>query len=270
MGMDGSRLSSNVVCRDDFPAVPNTKALGSLELEALVRLAMSLRSDYRAQEWVESAREAFLNGVKGKMAPQVDLRLKAAYAGYKDGAGPDPFFRSFGDNVPGASVSVQIQALWPFSNSTMRGILTQAKSQLEQARWEKEKLTRQIRSDLMVAWSQLKNKIAVLEEARLAGEKYRTSLSSERKKYLLGMSTLVNVLTVENQLTRAQLNLVVAQTEVATALVALRYQTGTILFQEGEKTTVHADDLIRLPSTQMQAQNRPGGPPPPGKGPHAW
>ena len=270
MGIEGRQLAASVACRDDFPAIPDEKAMRSFDPQALAPIALKLRSDYRAREWAESAREVFLSGVERNMAPQVDLKLKAGYVGYEPGSGLDALSRSFEENVPGASVSMQIVASWPFSNSAMKGRMVQARSQLEQVRWEKEKLDRQIRSDLMSAWSQLKSRIAVLEEAAVARDKYEASLASEKKKYLLGMSTLINVLTVENQVTQARLNGVLAQTEVAASIVKLRFESGTLLSEDGEWITVRAEDLIRLPPTEMLPQNPPRERIPPGKGGQAW
>jgi outer membrane protein TolC len=256
MGIEGRQLTAAVNCLDDFPAVPDQKAMSSLDPQALIQIALQLRSDYRAQEWAESAREAVLKGVERNMAPQVDLKVKAGYVGYEDGSGVSAFQRSFDENVPGASVSMQLTASFPFSNSAMKGRMIQARSQRDQSRWQKEKLDRQIRSDLMTAWAQLKSRMAVLEEAAQARENYEASLASEKKKYLLGMSTLIDVLTVENQVTQAQLNAVAAQTDVAVALVRLRFESGTLLSEEGEWITVRAEDLIRLPATPVQPVDR--------------
>lgn len=270
MGVEGRQLAAAVSCRDDFPALPDAKALRSFDPQGMVPVALKLRSDYLSQEWIESARQIFWKGTERNMAPQVDLKLKAGYGGYEPGSGASALGRSFTENVPGASVSMQVVAAWPFKNSAMKGSLMQARSLLDQAHWTKEKLDRQIRSDLMTGWARLKSKIGALDSAVRARENYETSFASEKKKYLLGMSTLINVLTVENQVTQAQLNVVQAQAEAAVALVSLRLTSGTLLSEEGKWITVRAEDLVRLPTNKVPQGNRLLGRAPSSEGAKAW
>ena len=150
IGVGGSHLTSAVTCRNDFPAALGQKALQNFNIEALILTAFNHRADYRAKELTESACRVFLAGVQRNLAPQVDLKLEGGYAGYRSGSGPSSFGEGFLDNVSGASVSMQLVAEWPFSNSEWRGRFMQAQAQLEQARWDKEKLDRQIRSDITV------------------------------------------------------------------------------------------------------------------------
>ena len=72
-----------------------------------------------------------------------------------------------------------------------------------------------------------------MQHAREAVRLYRSAVASEQQKLRLGMSTFFDVLFVEDELSNALLSEVSAQARYAEALVRLRFETGTLLPDEG-------------------------------------
>ena len=71
------------------------------------------------------------------------------------------------------------------------------------------------------------------------------------------MSTLINVLTVENQMTQAQINAVQAQSDFAQAIIQLRFDSGTLLSREGDTVSLREADLTSLPVEEVKEEDSP-------------
>jgi outer membrane protein TolC len=75
---------------------------------------------------------------------------------------------------------------------------------------------------------------------------YKTAVEHERKKLLLGMSTLFDITILEDRLTNALLNEVATRSRYSQALVRLRYETGTLV-TKGLNDALQVQDLNFLP-----------------------
>jgi outer membrane protein len=75
----------------------------------------------------------------------------------------------------------------------------------------------------------LSDAVAKLQRARNAVDAYRLGLNGEQEKFRLGLSSVVDVLTIEDRLTTALSTENAARLDYAVAIINLRYATGTLI-----------------------------------------
>jgi outer membrane protein len=71
--------------------------------------------------------------------------------------------------------------------------------------------------------------------------------ANERKKYRLGLATVLDLLTVEARLTLDELAVIDARRRLAQALVGYRFETGTLFSADGDAQHLDLQSLTTLP-----------------------
>ncbi len=71
--------------------------------------------------------------------------------------------------------------------------------------------------------------------------------ANERKKYRLGLATVLDLLTVETRLTSDELAVIDIRRRLAQALVNYRFETGTLLGAGGDVQRIDMQSLTTLP-----------------------
>ena len=79
---------------------------------------------------------------------------------------------------------------------------------------------------------------------------YQKAVENEKRKFLLGTTTLIQLFTTEDNLVAAQINLVSAQSAFAKALVQLRFATGTLVSDSREQMHVGMRELTTVPFSE--------------------
>jgi outer membrane protein len=77
---------------------------------------------------------------------------------------------------------------------------------------------------------------------------------NEEKKLRAGTSTLLDLISQRDRLTAARQSEVSAQLALALALLQLRFDTGTLIGEEGEAGSIQVSRLITLPSVQEEGR----------------
>ena len=80
-----------------------------------------------------------------------------------------------------------------------------------------------------------------------AVELYNTAVAEEVSRLRLGLSTLTNVITVEDKRNSAQEDLIAQQSALAKAIVRLRNETGTLLRLDDGRGMLDRESIISLP-----------------------
>ena len=247
MGVEPARLRDAAQLSDDFPALPAPEQFAAVDLDWLMAAACRHRADLTAAGIEESALDVLIARARRNAAPRLDLQAGVGYNSLRQGEAASDYAGSLADRIPGAGFFVGIDGEWPFENRAARGQLRQAEAQRDQARSQKDALARTVNSEVIRTWSRVRTYGEILKTSEWAVRQYEQYLASEKKKYQMGLNTLLEVLFAENQLTQALLNLVLARSDLAVGLVELRYVTGTLV-REAEGGTLVVEELARLPA----------------------
>ena len=130
------------------------------------------------------------------------------------------------------------------------GALTAAQSTLRQAQLRTLETSRSIMASVVTAIAGVRNAIFQLRKAEEAVTASSAALDGEREKYRLGAGQLVDVLTMEDRLTEAEVSQVSAKLNYALALTQLRFATGTIVEPAKTVQSIDRDVFLTVPNPQ--------------------
>lgn len=248
MGLPFERISQLPLPQDPFPAVKK-KDISILTQQAskISELAVTNRSDYMALLGRQETRKILLEAARNNLLPRVDLNVRLGYAGLKEGDNLVDNIESYADNVPGMSAGIGVAFQWPVQNNAARGIYRQTKAGYDQVVISTEDLGRTIKSRVDVAISDLQKASLQLHKSQDAVRAYRKTVHNELIKFRLGIATLIDLITVENQLIDASLREIAAAANYANALAGLRFETGTLIEGNMERATVNRAALTTIP-----------------------
>jgi len=137
---------------------------------------------------------------------------------------------------------------YPIGNDLSKGQLKTQKSIYYQTAIQLNDLKRHIISNVTVAMKNLYNSMRKVKKAREAVNFYRKAVENEREKMKIGMSTVLDVVIMEDRYNAARLDEVAARQGYASALANLRYETGLLLTQHKGMTSVNKKGIMTFPS----------------------
>ncbi|MGH9566445.1 MAG: TolC family protein, partial [Candidatus Angelobacter sp.] len=246
-----SPLMQVEVIPTDIVQIPEQETLPPVE--DLIQQALQNRPDYKQQQINIRNSEINIQGAKNGLLPSVDLM---GFYGASSLAGPpnllnpnlnagipgtgfgDAFTNLFNSSAPDKGVAVNITI--PLGNraaqaTQIRSMLEYRQSQLALKSVE-NRIAIGVRNDRF-AVEQNRARVAAAQEAR---ELAAQTLDAEQKKYNLGASTYLNVLSDERDLAQAESNMVTAMTNYAKSRVQLDQDIAQTL----ERNNIQIDDAV--------------------------
>ncbi|MBF0426602.1 MAG: TolC family protein, partial [Magnetococcales bacterium] len=220
----------------------------------LVELAMKERSDLRAAKFTEEQSNVQLAKAKNDLLPNlvVDATV-GAQGGDVDGASVGHATRSFTDNVAYPQWTVLVLFEYPFGNDAAKGVLTQRNMAYMRDSMLLAESNRTVLLSVRNSLDSLKHAIPGVELSRQSIRNYWPSVEGSLEKYTnqrdqASLSTLVDLLTLEEKLKLALTRNVDTKTTLAKALLDVRFNTGTLVPKsETDSFTVSKEAMTTLP-----------------------
>jgi outer membrane protein TolC len=262
-----SPLMQVEVIPTDTVSIPEQENLPSVD--ELIQQALQDRPDYKQQQINLKNSEINIQGAKNGLLPTVDLQ---GFYGASSLAGPpnplnpnpagipptgfgDAFSNLFNSSAP--DKGVQINVTIPLGNRAAQA--TQVRSMLEYRQSQlalksvENRISIGVRNDRFAVEQNRARVVAAQQARELAAQ----TLDAEQKKYNLGASTYLNVLSDERDLAQAESNLVTAMTNYAKSRVQLDQDTAQTL----ERNNIQIDDAVTgkvqtMPSVPGVAPNK--------------
>jgi outer membrane protein len=245
MGKPAQEISVLPLPSDDFPSPPEgMKNPSSVDL---VDLALNRRADLLAFRKREESSDVLQVAAAKDLRPALDLNVNFGYAGLNEGGGFSRLFSPFKDNVAGLNTSAFIQYSWPIQNSSAQGTLVQRNAEKKQASLETEDLVRKIVSAVQVACAAVQNSSLESKKAEEAVTAFQEALQNEIEKLRLGISTLLDLISMEDRLTNAQRSRNQARLRYASAVIQLRFETGDLIAPDATEVSIDGIRLIQPP-----------------------
>lgn len=252
MGLPPDQLAQLPPPMDAFPEAIADPASARPDLPGLVTLALSRRADYRAAEKRRASADVLRQTAANRVRPQMDVTLSTGYSSLQAGRGPGDFLIAPFTQASGPDAIVGVRWARPVANNTALGERAQAEASYQQAQWLLTERGRVVTAEVVNAVTALENGRRRLGKATEAVTGFQAALEGERDKLRLGVGSLTDLLTVENRLTDALLDLVAAQQAYAVGLVQLRYASGTLI--DVTETAAPARDAFFRPLSTSAAR----------------
>jgi outer membrane protein len=256
MGLRAREIPLLATPTDEFPKVnidgqtlPDERSIA-----AYVTGYIEHRSDLLAAKRRGQESAVRLKVAQNHLRPQVDLILNTGYSGLNEGRSLASYLISPYQSVRGANVSGGITFSYPRGNLTARGEVREAVAIARKADRQIDDLLRRVTAEITKAVADVRISADRLGATQEAVGLYQRALEGEREKFRLGRNSLVDILTIEDRLTSALSNQVLAQLSFANALVELRLATGTIVSPDRRVHSISKQLFITLPPMPPQAQ----------------
>ena len=248
MGLEVAGEGIAPLAADPFPPLPPEEVLRSLEPGALVPLALDRRLDLKASRLLESSGKVLARAAQLDLRRVFDLELGISASGlgesYSFGTGVKD---SLTGDWAGPSATLALNVDYPCANNTQEGLLAQQEALYRQAQISNADLARVIGLNVVEAIRTLGEASRQVERYRAAVEAYGRAVATEMERLRLAASTVIDTITTEQRQLTAQLSLVAAEANYAKLVAQLRFETGTLLSEEGGTGTVAAADLTTPP-----------------------
>ncbi|MEM7582105.1 MAG: TolC family protein [Acidobacteriota bacterium] len=253
MGIPGPAIEALQLPSDGFPAtVPFTADADAVE--ALIELALERRADLEAEYKDQESARLSLEADRDDLKPSLDLTVSAGYSGIDAGSGLDPLLGALTERISGLETTVRLSYQLPIRNDAAQGAALRSQSILEQQQILTEDLERRVRTAVLVAAEALERAALRALAAEQTVRLNRTTVDNEKKKSLLGLATLFDVILAEDRLTSALLNQVSAQQAYASAVASLRFETATLIDDpDTARAAVEAFNLTVPPDPEALA-----------------
>lgn len=247
LGLAAYGQNTTPVASQKFPDKADISALGQTSLEQYNKMALAKRADLKASKLKEKSAREILIASLDKLKPKVDLTLSAGYSGLSEEEAYRSYYDSFGDGVYGLNAIGSVDFELPPALTSARGEVISSRASLRKAKLVVSDTLRRIKLGVASAYSELLSSAQQVGMARKAVQNYQQAVQDERMKLKLGTSTILNVIQVEDNLTTALLNDVNAKQSFATAVVRLRFETGTLITGDPTEIRLNLDDIGTIP-----------------------
>jgi len=209
-----------------FPALKPRLIRHSKNLQRLNALALQLRKDVMAERQRLHASTVIVRATHNDLHPKLDVSVTAGYSGLHEG---HDVVAPLHKNVTGLNAFGEISYQFPIGNNAAHGDFLSSSAQRDSITIRLRDLIRTIKLDISTAAADVQNSTKQLRQATTSVKYYHIAVSNEAKKIQYGISTLVALLRVEDQLIDASLAEVDTHVEYANALAQLQFETGTLI-----------------------------------------
>lgn len=223
---------------NEFPTILESGYIKGVDINTLIDLARTNRDDLKAVEKSQQSIELQLNVADNNLKPQLDLTGFVNYGGMTMGNGLDRALASF-SQTEGRNLGfgLRMSFTFPINNNLAKGSYLQNEAALMDQDIANKNLQRNISLNVSIAQNNLDNSVLILEKAKESLDFYQQVYENERVKFQNGLTTLLNLILFQERLTFAQLDYLQAHQQFASAIVNLRYETGTLLVVNADDTT---------------------------------
>jgi outer membrane protein TolC len=248
MGLKPESIETLPDPADDFPEPANLTGENLRGINTYVDMALRNRPDILSARKREQEAAVGVTAAKDLWLSRVNLGFTAGYDGLREGGGGDRYLGALLLGGRGLNAQVGVTYSSSVNKSLAAGRTVEAEAQSRQAGLQTKNLERQLSGDIFRTLYAVRN---ALDEVRSADESvryFKEALAGERDKLQLGIGSVVSMLTVEDRLTSALVQLVQARLEYPLAVIQLRFDTGTLVTSGSPTQRIDMTTLTTLPT----------------------
>ncbi len=244
MGMTGAALAAPPVPAGGFPGLRPPELPGADRHVHVIERAQAAREDLKAAQSSLEALAVLTEAARHDLKPRVDLSLHLSYDGIEPGQVPHAFLRNERD---GFRVMGGVSMEFPLENRLYSGALREALAEQQQADVLREQLAQTVASEVMLALDEVARTYEAYQVSLDAEKYFALALDKERKRFLIGDSSFVDVITLQDSYRDTQLETIAARQAHLVAVAQLRFATGALVSGEQDAGSVAVDQLTTIP-----------------------
>ena len=229
-----------------FPENINIQSITSVPDEKLSAMALQNRKDILSASLDIKSAEVLLKSAKRDKLP--DLSLEGLY-----GINGTDMGTSFGEAIKNnesqvSNFGIKLNLNLPLSNNTARGQYIRSKTLKNKAQINYEYQLNTIRLEVITAKNNLIAAKNSLDQVEKSVDRYNTVLDNEKLKFKEGITTLMELLLLQDRLILAELNLAEVRNEYIKAIIRFRYQIGILIPEQELSRQMLNEHFISIPA----------------------
>jgi len=229
-----------------FPENINIQSITSVPDEQLSAMALKNRMDILSASLDIKSAEVLLKSAKRDKLP--DLSLEGLY-----GINGTDMGTSFGEAIKNndsqlSNFGIKLNLNLPLSNNAARGQYIQSKTLKNKAQINYEHQQNTIRLEVITAKNNLIAAKNSLDQVEKSVDRYNTVLDNERLKFKEGLTTLMELLLLQDRLILAELNLAEVRNKYIKAIIRFRYQIGILIPKQELSRRMLNEHFISIPA----------------------
>jgi len=190
-------------------------------------IAFENRADYQVSKKNLEKSKVTLDVATDDLKSQLDLKLYADHKNIQnDGDMYTSLTNPYDHHINGQTVGASLVYTIPIANNYAQGRYIALKSKIAQEYVRDAELKRDIELQINKTLDNLQSIILNYEEIKNSVESYEKLLANEMKKYLLGMSTIADVIQIQDSYDAQKMQLLEVLKSYAILLAQLNYNTG--------------------------------------------
>jgi len=230
MGISYSDFGSLPEVVGEFPRY--TEDIVTLSVEELIGVALKQRADMHAVLKREEYSSIMYKMVRNNEKPTFDIDVNVGYSSVEEGKAGSKLFTSLKKNIGGPNASATISCQYPLGNRDARAETARYRSMYRQAEIRREEKARNISAEVEDALEALTMAIEKVRNAIESSEAISIVSAAEGKKFSAGISTVFELVTLEDRVTSARVKYEESGKDYAIALATLQYAIGDIVKED--------------------------------------
>jgi outer membrane protein TolC len=221
---------------DSFPDYANAQPpeVGPDRISLWVALAVGQRPDLLAATKHLDADRVRISSARDHLRPQLDLTVATGYSGATQGRSVMQYLQAPFSLIPGPDAIVGITYQFSRANNHAKSEVLKSEATVREDQAREDEIRRSIESDIAFNLNNIRISLFRLRSADDAVDSSAKALEGEKQRFLLGASSMVELLQVEDLLTSALLNRVQAQLDYAVSIAQFRLVDGEISASSGD------------------------------------
>jgi outer membrane protein TolC len=239
MGFSAASLPLAPLVADAFPQPPETEHYPAAN--RLITSALKLRDDLRALQQSVKSQRVLMDAAYLDLRPTVDLQLAASYIPLESRTN---LSNTHGNTWQGGAI---LKLNWPVENNAAIGSYIQSQALFQNSHLNVESTEMAVESAVITALPQLKAAAANVRLYREAVRWYQQQLAAQEKLFQLGQASLVDTITIRQNLINTEISYITAQQNYASSLAQLRFATGTLIFSDEQGSWIDSEVWKMVP-----------------------
>ncbi|HXM05671.1 MAG TPA: TolC family protein [Chthoniobacterales bacterium] len=246
IGFSAASLPLAPLVADEFPQPPEAERYPGVD--KLISSALTLRDDLRSVQQTVKSQKVLMDAAYLNLRPTVNLQLAASYVPLQS--------RTNLTNTNGNTwqVGAVLSLNWPVENNTAIGLYIQSQATFQNSQITVDSTAMAVESGVITALAQLKAAAANVRLYRDAVRWYQQALAAQERLFQLGQASLVDTITIRQNLINTEISYISAQQTYANSLVQLRFATGTLIFSDQKGSWIDSEVWKMVPFASLKSQ----------------
>lgn len=210
-------------------------------LNETISIATENRRDLKASKLRLDAAKDNLKKIEDSRRENIMLSLQSGFKGLSEGEDAESLTKAWSDNKTEYSYSLSLIHTFSVRDNYNNSEYLKAITQKNLAQISYEQKIRTVEKEAAISLKEMVNAWKIYNSSKRSMEYSKNSLYAEKKKFNLGLSTILDVIDVEERHNQIERNVISNETQFISAFLKYLHTTGKLLEKNKDKNGFRID-----------------------------